>query len=127
VFDKSALPSKMADWTFQRDNKADSVVRDMLQYDSIQWRAYKRGDQWADLLVLYGHRKRTFHLPDSCLAGAGIKIKSRNVIVLTMSDGSLVPFHALVLEGDEGPSIALYTFVSPGGIPPICSASTSAC
>ena len=115
VFDRSALPAKMADWTFECDNKVDSVVRDMLQYDTIQWRRYKRGDQWADLLVLYGHRKRTFHLPDSCLAGAGIKIKSRNVIALTMPDGTLVPFHALVLDGDDGQSIALYTFVSPGG------------
>lgn len=117
VFDRTALPAKMAGWKYVRDNKVDAVVRQMLQYDAIHWRVYKRGDQWADLLVLYGHRKRTFHLPDSCLAGAGIKIKSRNMIVLTMPDGSLVPFHALVLERGDGASMALYTFVSPSGRP----------
>ena len=117
VFDMAPLPVKMGDWNYIRDNKADAVVHRMLQDDAMQWRTYKHGDQWADLLVLYGHRKRTFHLPDSCLAGAGIKIKSRNMVVLTMPDGSLVPFHALVMDRDDGPSVALYTFISPGGHP----------
>lgn len=117
VFELAALPSEMADWSYVRENRAGGEVHRMLQDDAMQWGTYERGDQQADLLVLYGHRKRTFHLPDSCLAGAGIVIKSRSVIVLTMPDGSLVPFHALILDRDEGPSIALYTFVGPGGHP----------
>ena len=117
VFDPAPLPARIADWTFVRENKADKVVFEMLQQDAIQWRTYKRGEQTADLLVLYGHRKRTFHLPDSCLAGAGIVIKARHILPLTMPDGSVVPFRALILSKDDGSSIALYTFVGPGGNP----------
>lgn len=117
IFAPPPLPAKMAGWTYARDNKADRVVHDMLQDDAMQWRSYKRGKQWADVLVLYGHRKRTFHLPDSCLAGAGISIKSRQVIVLTMPDGSVVPFHALTLCKDDATRVALYTFVGPSGSP----------
>jgi hypothetical protein len=117
VFDTTPLPARIADWTYVRENKADSVVNRMLQQDAIQWRTYKHGDMTADLLVLYGHRKRTFHLPDSCLAGAGIAIKARHVVSLTMPDGSVVPFHALILNKNDVSSVALYTFVGPGGHP----------
>lgn len=117
VFDPVPLPASMSDWNRVRMNKADGVVHRMLQDDAMQWGTYKRGDQWADVLVLYGHRKRTFHLPDSCLAGAGITIKSRHVVVLTMPDGSVVPFQALMLTKDDVSSIALYTFVGPSGHP----------
>ena len=117
VFAPSPLPSQMAGWNSVRDIKADKVVHEMLQDDAMQWRSYKRGGQWADVLVLYGHRKRTFHLPDSCLAGAGITIRSRQVIGLTMPDGTVVPFHALTLCKDDITRVALYTFVGPGGSP----------
>jgi hypothetical protein len=117
VFNPAPLPATIGDWEYVRENKADRAVHDMLQEDAMQWRTYQRGQQYADLLVLYGHRKRTFHLPDSCLAGAGIVIKSRQVIVLTMPDGSVVPFHALMLRKDETSRIALYTFIGPSGKP----------
>lgn len=117
VFDTSPLPARMAEWAYVRENKTDAVVDRMLQQDAIQWHTYKRGDMTADLLVLYGHRKRTFHLPDSCLAGAGIAIKARHIVSLTMPDGSVVPFHALVLNKNDVSSVALYTFVSPSGHP----------
>ena len=117
VFDPAPLPARIADWNYVRENKADKVVSKMLQQDAIQWRTYKRGEQTADLLVLYGHRKRTFHLPDSCLAGAGIVITARHILPLTMPDGTVVPFRALILSKEEGSSIALYTFVGPAGNP----------
>jgi len=117
VFAPSPLPAKMAGWAYVKENNADRAVHDMLQDDAMQWRSYRRGQEWADVLVLYGHRKRTFHLPDSCLAGAGISIKSRQVIVLTMPDGSVVPFHALTLCKDDVTRVALYTFIGPGGSP----------
>jgi len=111
IFAPAPLPAKMSGWTYVRDFTADRAVHEMLQDDAMQWRAYR------NVLVLYGHRKRTFHLPDSCLAGAGISIKSRQVIPLTMPDGSIVPFHALTLVDDDGTRIALYTFVGPSGRP----------
>lgn len=117
VFNPTPLPPEIGEWKSVRDNKPDSAVHDMLQEDAIQWRTYRRGQQYADLLVLYGHRKRTFHLPDSCLAGAGITIKTRQVVVLTMPDGSVVPFNALMLREGETSRIALYTFIGPGGSP----------
>ena len=117
VFTPSPLPARMSGWAYARENKADRAVHDMLQDDAMQWRSYKRNGELADVLVLYGHRKRTFHLPDSCLAGAGISIKTRQVIVLTMPDGSVVPFHALTLCKDDITRVALYTFVGPGGSP----------
>lgn len=117
IFDPLPLPARMSGWAYVREQKADQAVHDMLQEDAMQWRAYRKGAQWADVLVLYGHRKRTFHLPDSCLAGAGISIKSRQVIALTMPDGSVVPFHALTLSKDDISRVALYTFVGPGGNP----------
>lgn len=117
VFNPSPLPVRIGDWKSVRENKADRAVSNMLQEDAMQWRTYRHGEQYADLLVLYGHRKRTFHLPDSCLAGAGIIIKTRQVVVLTMPDGSVVPFHALMLRKDDTSRIALYTFIGPAGNP----------
>jgi hypothetical protein len=127
VFDPTPLPARIGDWKLAGEVKADADVHRMLAQDAIQWYRYKRDGQTADLLVLYGHRKRTFHLPDSCLAGAGIDIRARHVVVLTMPDGSMVPFHALMLyesvsgfeqsENPETPRVALYTFVGPSGNP----------
>lgn len=117
VFSPAPLPSKMCGWAYVNDNKPSPAVHEMLNEDAMQWASYRRGQEWADVLVLYGHRKRTFHLPDSCLAGAGISIKSRQVVALTMPDGSIVPFHALTLCKDDITRVALYTFVSPGGSP----------
>lgn len=117
VFDPAPLPARIGDWQLVSEIKADAAVHRMLAEDAIQWRTYKHDGQVADLLVLYGHRKRTFHLPDSCLAGAGIDIRARHVIVLTMPDGSMVPFHALMLHKDDVSRVALYTFVGPSGNP----------
>jgi len=117
VFKPEPLPAKMAGWVSVRRVAANKDVHRMLQEDAMQWHTYRQGDSWADLLVLYGHRKRTFHLPDSCLAGAGITIKSRQMVVLTMPNGALVPFHALMLQKDDCSAIALYTFIGPDGSP----------
>lgn len=117
VFDPKPLPARIGDWKFISEIRAGSAVHQMLAEDAIQWRTYERGGQVADLLVLYGHRKRTFHLPDSCLAGAGITVVARHVVVLTMPDGSMVPFHALILDDGEAAKVALYTFVGPSGNP----------
>jgi len=117
VFDPKPLPVRIGDWKFVDEIMADSEVHRMLAEDAIQWRTYERAGQVADLLVLYGHRKRTFHLPDSCLAGAGIAVVARHVVVLTMPDGSMVPFHALILDDGEASKVALYTFVGPNGNP----------
>lgn len=114
----ASLPMKMAGWGTARRVKMESQVHRILQDDAHDWRVYRRGDEYADLLVLYGHRKRTFHLPDSCLAGAGITIKSRHAILLQdPAGGAQVPFHALVLEDDGRYQVALYTFVGPEGTP----------
>lgn len=117
VFRPAPLPASIAGWKYVREIEPDKSVHRMLQEDAIQWRGYKRGEQWADLLVLYGHRKRTFHLPDSCLAGAGITILARKIIVLKSPDGSQVPFHVLMLQRDDSTSLALYTFIGPDGKP----------
>lgn len=117
VFDPKPLPAQISGWKFVGEIVADAEVHRMLADDAIQWRAYERNGQVADLLVLYGHRKRTFHLPDSCLAGAGIAIVARHVVVLTMPDGSVVPFRALILNDGEATKVALYTFVGPSGNP----------
>ncbi len=117
VFDRTPLPARIGGWKRSAELKPDADVHRMLAEDAIQWYRYKHGGQTADLLVLYGHRKRTFHLPDSCLAGAGIEIAARHVVVLTMPDGSMVQFHALMLNKDDVSRIALYTFVGPSGNP----------
>jgi len=117
VFDPAPLPARIGDWRFVSETKPDPAVHRLLGEDAIQWRVYKNGGQLADLLVLYGHRKRTFHLPDSCLAGAGIDIRARHMVVLTMPDGSVVPFHALMLRNNDVSNVALYTFVGPNGSP----------
>lgn len=113
-----SLPRQMAGWSVAQSIKMNPQVHRILQNDGIDWNVYRRRNEFADLLVLYGHRKRTFHLPDSCLAGAGITIKSRHTILLRDSAmGTSVPFHALVLENDGKYRIALYTFVGPKGRP----------
>jgi len=117
IFNPAPLPAKIGDWHYVSDIKADAVVHRILADDAIQWRTYEHDGQVADLLVLYGHRKRTFHLPDSCLAGAGIDIMARHVVLLTMPDGSMVPFHALILHKDDMSKVALYTFIGPNGNP----------
>jgi len=117
VFDPAPLPARIGEWKHVEDLKADATVHRMLAEDAMQWRTYEHDGQVADVLVLYGHRKRTFHLPDSCLAGAGIEIRARHVVVLTMPDGSMVPFQALMLQKDDVSRVALYTSVGPSGNP----------
>lgn len=112
----ASLPSRIGEWRLVKHNPMAPVVHEMLADDARDWNTYRRGDEVADLLVLYGHRKRTFHMPEQCLAGAGMTVTNRQAISLKLpGHKTVIPFNALMLQKDGAVALALYTFIGPDG------------
>lgn len=68
------LPRQVAEWT-GKDHTLDKVSLAELEPDDYLWRIYEDPNQIPlDLMVIYGHLKKTFHAPDFCLPGGGWQI-----------------------------------------------------
>jgi exosortase len=78
-----AVPAVVGPWRMVREQPLDADSLRVLEPDATLWRIYQGpAVGQIDLLVVYGHRKKTFHSPAFCIPGGGYQVISKRQAVL---------------------------------------------
>ena len=104
------------------DSDLDEISLSQLEPDEYLWRRYtkiysyqgKSYDIPLDFMVVYGHKKSTFHSPGFCLPGGGWQIVAKSDIPLD-SHGLPLPMNLFAIqrsvEGQQARQMVIYSFV----------------
>jgi EpsI family protein len=125
-----------------REQRLDADSLRVLEPDATLWRAYEcpgadeggRDDLGADrppvqpsidLLVVYGHRKKTFHSPAFCIPGGGYQVISKRQATLRLPvvegrRGSAfdLPANAMVIQKGDRRLLVCYWYAQGGETTP---------
>lgn len=104
---RMALPYQ--GWT-EQDLPLTAGEQELLESDTHLLRRYRSpGGEIVELAVIAGHRKRTVHSPDACLAGGGWETISQRDVLLTAA-GRQVPAIRASLTREGARMAATYFF-----------------
>jgi EpsI family protein len=93
-----AVPAVVGPWRMVREQRLDADSLRVLEPDAALWRVYQgSGVGQVDLLVVYGHRKKTFHSPAFCIPGGGYQVISKRQAVLPVQSEKL-PLNAMTVQ-----------------------------
>lgn len=116
----SSVPASFGGWRSE-NRQLDAVSRSLLEPDAVLWRTYvDPAGVPLDFLVVYGHRKKTFHSPGFCLPGGGWEIVSKRTVNLDLQGGNprRVCANLFEIQNQGRRQIALYWFAHRGGTTP---------
>lgn len=85
--------------------------REMLEPDSVVVRRFisPKEDQFAEVAVIAGHRKKTLHTPGFCMVGGGWEIVDQRDTTLKVA-GIEIPAVSAVLQKDRARLLSTYFF-----------------
>lgn len=116
--DTGQVPMRLGDWQGQDLEPLDDLSRQMLQPDAVISRAYQDpAGNGAELLVVYGHRKVTFHSPGQCLLGGGWSIVSKQRRAMAAGDGR-IEVNRFLIQNDGHRAVVLYGYGEGGRFTP---------
>jgi EpsI family protein len=95
------------------DSPPPAIVVSTLEPDAVLIRTYlaPEGDS-AELSIVAGHRKKTFHIPSSCLAGNGWEPVWRQDADLVLPDRDIATTRALLAK--DGQQVLTIYFFTDG-------------
>jgi EpsI family protein len=120
--DLTSLPRNVGPEQDGKDIDLDKVSISELDPDDYLWRVYTRPYSYRgtlypiplDFLVVYGHKKQTFHSPGFCLPGGGWQIVSKSDAPVD-ADGLPMPMNLFQIQreikGQQAKQVVLYCFV----------------
>jgi EpsI family protein len=109
-------------WRCVAERDLDAETRSMLAPDATLWRTYRRATAprgaWSgevDLLVVYGHRKQTFHSPAFCMPGSGYEVITKRQMRLPFrGSGTGLPVNAMTVQKGNRRLLVCYWYVQDG-------------
>lgn len=116
------LPREVGPEVNGTDYDLDDFSLSQLEPDEYLWRRYTQPFVWQDktydipldFMVVYGHKKSTFHSPGFCLPGGGWQIVAKSDIPLD-SHGLPMPMNLFAIqrsiEGQQARQVVVYSFV----------------
>jgi len=91
------------------------MTLDMLQPDDHVNRVYTDADgMTAQLAVIFGHRKTTFHSPGFCLLGGGWNIVAKSRVAFRSAGGQAVEVNRFLLTREGRQAVVLYYYLEGG-------------
>lgn len=109
----SGVPAEFGGWRSE-EHKLDAVSARLLEPDAVLWRTYVDSEgRPLDFLVVYGHRKKSFHSPGFCLPGSGWEVAAKERLTLEIpgAPGGSVEANLLRIQNKGVQQLALYWFV----------------
>ncbi len=121
--DTNEVPSTLAGFQMVEQQGLDDLSKEMLTPDAYIVRNYRNEAGYlANVLVIYGHQKNTFHSPGYCLPGGGWAIQKKLVerIPVTAPDGREyeAELNRFLLQKGEQRQVVFYCFVEGGRVTP---------
>jgi len=109
---------RLGDWQGRDLGSLDHTSRQMLQPDAVISRLYRdSAGREVELLVIYGHRKATFHSPGQCLLGNGWNIVSKERASSALG-GREVTMNRFRIQKDANRAVIFYGYVEGGRVTP---------
>ncbi|GIV19471.1 MAG: hypothetical protein KatS3mg023_1222 [Armatimonadota bacterium] len=121
--DTNQVPTTIAGFRMVEQQDLDDLSKQMLTPDAYVVRNYANESGYpVNVLVIYGHRKNTFHSPGYCLPGGGWAIQRKEVerIPVVAPDGRQyeAEMNRFLLQKSEQKQVVLYCFVEGGRVTP---------
>lgn len=121
--DTKQVPASIAGFHLVEEQDLDDLSKQMLTPDAYVVRNYANEAGYpVNVLVIFGHRKNTFHSPGYCLPGGGWAIQKKQVerIPVVAPDGRQyeAPMNRFLLQKNELKQVVLYCFVESGRVTP---------
>jgi len=112
------VPMRIGEWQGADQGPVDDVSREMLQPDAVIWRTYQNpAGATAELMVIYGHQKATFHSPGQCLLGGGWNIVAKERAKVSV-DGRDLEVNRFRVQTGEGRAVVFYGYVQGHRVTP---------
>jgi EpsI family protein len=108
----SRIPARFGGWRSE-EHKLDAVSARLLEPDAVLWRTYVDPEgRPLDFLVVYGHRKKSFHSPGFCLPGSGWEVAAKERLTLKIpgAPGGSVEANLFRIQNKGVQQLALYWF-----------------
>jgi EpsI family protein len=113
-----AIPAAVGPWRVVKERQLDADSRRVLEPDATLWRTYQgAGSGEVDLLVVYGHRKKTFHSPAFCIPGGGYQVISKRQAVVRVPSLDL-PLNAMTIQKGDSRLLVCYWYAQGGETTP---------
>ena len=121
--DVNQVPETIAGFWMVEQQELDDLSKQMLTPDAYIVRNYANAAGYpVNVLVIYGHKKNTFHSPGYCLPGGGWAIQKKDVERLSMTapDGGeyTAEMNRFLLQKGEQKQAVLYCFIEGGRVTP---------
>ncbi|MCS6830171.1 MAG: EpsI family protein [Armatimonadota bacterium] len=121
--DTNQVPSTIAGFRMVEQQDLDDLSKQMLTPDAYIVRNYANAAGYpVNVLVIYGHRKNTFHSPGYCLPGGGWAIQKKEVerVPMVAPDGRQyeAEMNRFLLQKNEQKQVVLYCFIEGGRVTP---------
>ncbi len=121
--DTNQVPAAIAGFQMVEQHDLDDLSKQMLTPDAYIVRNYRNeAGYFANVLVIYGHQKNTFHSPGYCLPGGGWAIQKKSVerIPVTAPDGRQyeAELNRFLLQKNAEKQVVFYCFVEGGRVTP---------
>lgn len=117
------VPTTIAGFRQTEQQDLDDLSKEMLTPDAYIVRTYANTAGYpVYVLVIYGHRKNTFHSPGYCLPGGGWAIQKRVIerVPVTSPQGKQyeAEMNRFLLQKDNQKQVVLYCFIEGGRVTP---------
>ncbi|MCS6950871.1 MAG: EpsI family protein [bacterium] len=121
--DTGQVPNTIAGFRMVEQHDLDDLSKQMLTPDAYIVRSYANEAGYpVNVLVIYGHRKNTFHSPGYCLPGGGWAIQKKSIehIPVVAPDGReyKAAMNRFLLQKGEQRQVVFYCFVEGGRVTP---------
>lgn len=121
--DTNQVPPTIAGFQMVEQQDLDDLSKKMLSPDAYVVRNYASATGYpVNVLVIYGHKKETFHSPGYCLPGGGWAIQKKEVerVPMVAPDGRSyeAEMNRFLLQKGEQKQVVIYCFVEGGRVTP---------
>jgi hypothetical protein len=98
--------------------KMNEATYQTLNPFGIVSRVFQNRDREYDVVLIASNRRESFHDPRICFTGQGYNIKEEKVVQIPTKTRGNVPATSVIMDGPNGPSIAVYFYRGPDGFAP---------
>ncbi len=105
------VPYTIGNWITTDVNRLPNEAVELLTPDAVINRTYRHtSGKYCDVLIVYGHRKNSFHSPSYCLPGDGWNLQNEYRFKV-LGTRTAIPFRAMLMEKASSRILIIYSYI----------------